>query len=229
VRDTGPVANGGTGILTASTLGEATPESARRTWPQWLLLGLAMIAVAVVAVAWNAAGARLLLGALGLFLAARGVALLRSARSGGLAADLTARARMLGGGAAVVGVAALAGALASAVLAARVLLVAVPVTLVAGAVVLLVRGGSARRGGQALLVWSVLVAGLLVVTGVVQGWGRATDVAMVVTALAVAVLGVPLLIGAAQLRAVAAQPARAPAPAACAGCACGAGGCGALD
>jgi hypothetical protein len=95
--------------------------------------------------------------------------------------------------------------------------------------VLLVRGGSARRGGQALLVWSVLVAGLLVVTGVVQGWGRATDVAMVVTALAVAVLGVPLLIGAAQLRAVAAQPARAPAPAACAGCACGAGGCGALD
>jgi hypothetical protein len=223
------VANGGTGILTASTLGETTPESARRTWPQWLLLGLAMIAVAVVAVAWNAAGARLLLGALGLFLAARGVALLRSARSGDLAADLTARARTLGGGAALVGVAALVGALASAVLAARVLLVAVPVTLVAGAVVLLVRGGSARRGGQALLVWSVLVAGLLVVTGVVQGWGRATDVAMVVTALAVAVLGVPLLIGAAQLRAVAAQPARAPAPAACAGCACGAGGCGGQD
>ena len=229
MRDTGPVANGGTGILTASTLGEATPESARRTWPQWLLLGLAMIAVAVVAVAWNAAGARLLLGALGLFLAARGVALLRSARSGDLAADLTVRGRTLGGGAAVAGVAALVGALASAVLAARVLLVAVPVTLVAGAVVLLVRGGSARRGGQALLVWSVLVAGLLVVTGVVQGWGRATDVAMVVTALAVAVLGVPLLIGAAQLRAVAAQPARAPAPAACAGCACGAGGCGAQN
>jgi hypothetical protein len=229
VRDTDPVANGGTGILTASTLGEATPESARRTWPQWLLLGLAMIAVAVVAVAWSAAGARLLLGALGLFLAARGVALLRSARSGDLAADLAVRARTLGGGATVVGVAALVGALVSAGLAARVLLVAVPVTLVAGAVVLLLRGGSARRGGQALLVWSVLVAGLIVVTGVVQGWGRATDVAMVVTALAVAVLGVPLLIGAAQLRAVAAQPARAPAPAACAGCACGAGGCGALD
>ncbi|MGZ4546745.1 MAG: hypothetical protein ACXVXT_15250, partial [Blastococcus sp.] len=86
----------------------------------------------------------------------------------------------------------------------------------------------ARRGGQALLVWSVLVIGLLVLTGLAQGWGRATDVVTVVAALAVAVLGVPLLIGAAQLRAVAAQPAPAPA-AGCGGCACGAGGCGALS
>ncbi len=71
------MANGGTGILTA----EATPETARRAWPQWLGLGLAMIAVAVVAVVWDAAGARLLLGALGLFLVVRGSMLLRAGRS----------------------------------------------------------------------------------------------------------------------------------------------------
>ncbi|MGZ4622809.1 MAG: hypothetical protein ACXVGD_11985 [Blastococcus sp.] len=222
------MANGGTGMLTASTLGEATPESARRAWPQWLLLGLAMVAVAIASVAWHTAGARLLLGALGLLLAVRGAALLRGARSGGLAGELAGRARNLGAAAVGSGAAALVVAVASTVLAARVLLVAVPLALAAGAVALLARGGPARRGGQALLVWSVLVIGLLVLTGLAQGWGRATDVVTVVAALAVAVLGVPLLIGAAQLRAVAAQPAPAPA-AGCGGCACGAGGCGALS
>ncbi|HEV7212391.1 MAG TPA: hypothetical protein VGN47_11850 [Blastococcus sp.] len=221
------MANGGTGMLTASTLGEATPDSARRAWPQWLLLGLAMIAVAVVAVAWHTAGARLLLGALGLLLAVRGAVLVRGARSGALAEELTGRARGLGAAAAGGGAVAVVVAILSAALAARVLLVAVPVALIAGAVALLTRGGAARRSGQALLVWAVLVTGLLAVTGLAQGWGRATDVVTVVAALAVAVLGVPLLIGAAQLRTVAAQPAPAPA-AGCGGCACGAGGCGAL-
>ena len=61
-----------TGILTA----DATPEVARRTWPQWLALGLAMLVVAVVSVVWADAGARLLLGAIGAFLAVRGVVLL---------------------------------------------------------------------------------------------------------------------------------------------------------
>jgi hypothetical protein len=92
---------------------------------------------------------------------------------------------------------------------------------------LLARSGVARRGGQALLVWAVLVTGLLVAAGVVQGWDRAAEVATVVAALAVAVLAVPLLVAAAGLRSVAAQPVAPPArPAACAGCACGAGVCG---
>jgi hypothetical protein len=224
MRDTGSVANGGTGILSAGTLELATPEVARRTWPQWLVLGFGSIAVGVVAVVWDSAGARLLIGALGLFLAVRGAALLRGA--GSLTGELAARARGLGAASVVVGLAALVVAVVSGALAARVLLVAVPVVLLAAAGMLLARGPAARRGGLALLVWSVLVTGLLVVTGVAQGWARAADVATVVTALAVAVLGVPLLIGAVNLRAVAARPVPV-RPAACAGCACGAGGCGA--
>ena len=220
------MANGGTGILTAGTSGVATPEEARRAWPQWLALGVAMIAVAVTSVVWDAAGARLLLGALGLFLAARGALLLRGARSGAVGQRLAPQVRSLGTGALVLGVAALAVSVSSGVLAARVLLVAVPVVLLAAAVRLLGRGGAPRRGGQALLVWTVLVSGLLVADGVARGWARAADVATVVAALAVAVLGVPLILASAGLRRVAAEPAPAPRPAACAGCACGEGGCG---
>jgi hypothetical protein len=221
------VANGATGILTAGTQAMATPDDARRAWPQWLGLGVAMIAVAVVAVVVDAAGARLLLGAVGAFLVARGAVLLRGARSGRMSADMAGRARTLGAAALVGGAAALVVALASGVASARVLLVAAPLLLLAGAAAALARSGPARRAGQALLVWGVLVTALLVVTGVAQGWSRAADVATVVTALAVAVLAVPLIVAAVGLRTVAAQPAPAPArPAACAGCACGAGGCG---
>jgi hypothetical protein len=222
------VANGGTGILTAGTQGIATPEEARRAWPQWLALGVAMIAVAVISVLWDAAGARLLLGALGLFLVGRGAVLLRGARSGAVGRALAARARGLGTGALAIGAAAVVVAASSGVLAARVLLVGVPVLLLAAAAGLLGRGGASRRGGQALLVWTVLVTGLLVVTGVAQGWARAADVATVVAALAAAVLAVPLLVAATGLRRLAAEPAPAPVAAGCAGCACGAGGCGAL-
>ncbi|MCF6746387.1 hypothetical protein E9529_19350 [Blastococcus sp. KM273128] len=214
----------GTGILSAGTVSAATPEVARRTWPRWLALGLAMIVVAVVAVVWSS-GARLLLGAVGLFLAARGVVLLRGARSGAVPAEVAGRARSLGTAAVVAGAAGLAVAVASASASSTVLLVGVPLLLLGTSLGLLGRGGAARRGGQALLVWSVLVTGLLVVTGFLQDWDRAADVATVVAALAVAVLGVPLLIGAANLRSVAAAPA--PAPSGCGGCACGAGGCGA--
>ena len=221
------MANGGTGILTAGTTGGATPEEARRAWPQWLALGVGMIVVAVVSVLWDAAGARLLLGALGLFLAVRGGVLLRGARSGAVGRALAARARSLGTGALVVGAGALVVAVSSGVLAARVLLVAVPVLLLVAALGLLGRGGASRRGGQALLVWTVLVTGLLVASGFAQGWGRASDVATVVAALAVAVLGVPLILASVGMRRVAAEPAPAPVPAGCAGCACGAGGCGA--
>jgi hypothetical protein len=215
------------GILTAGTSGAATPEDARRAWPQWLALGVGMIVVAVVSVFWDAAGARLLLGALGLFLAVRGALLLRGARSGVVGRSLVARARSLGTGALAVGAVALVVALISGVLAARVLLVAVPLALLAAAVGLLGRSGASRRGGQALLAWTLLVTGLLVATGIAQGWARAGDVATVVAALAVAVLGVPLIVAAAGLRRVAVEPAQAPVPAGCAGCACGAGGCGA--
>jgi hypothetical protein len=222
------VANGGTGILTAGTSGVATPEEARRAWPQWLALGVGMIVVAIVSVFWDAAGARLLLGALGLFLAVRGALLVRGARSGAVGRSLAGRARSLGTAALAVGAAALTFAVCSGVLAARVLLVAVPVVLLAAGVGLLGRGGVSRRGGQALLVWTVLATGLLVATGIAQGWARAADVATVIAALAVAVLAVPLLLASAGLRRVAAEPAPAPVPSPCAGCACGAGGCGAL-
>jgi hypothetical protein len=223
------VESGGTDILTAGTLDEATPSVARRTWPRWLLLGAAMIVVAVLAVVWHASGARLLLGAGGLFLAARGVVLVRGSRFVDLDSTVTSRARSMGSAVAVVGVAAVAAALLFPVLTARVLLVVVPAALVAGAVALLARAGIARRAGQALLVWSVLVTGLLVATGLARGWDRASDVATVVAAVAVAVLAVPLLMGAARLRAVASRPDPEPVrPAACAGCACGAGGCGAF-
>jgi hypothetical protein len=215
------VASGGTGILTA-----ATPDTARRTWPQWLALGVAMIAVAVVAVVWDAGGARLLLGALGLFLVVRGAVLLRAVRTRGLDRKLAPRARSVGTAALAGGALALVVGVASPGLAAVVLLVGVPVLLLIAAVALLSRSGrTARRGGQALLLWSVLVTGLLAVTGVAQGWDRAADVATVVSALALAVLGVPLLVAAAHLRTIAARPVPA-APAGCGGCACGAGGCG---
>ncbi|MGY2082237.1 hypothetical protein [Blastococcus sp. SYSU DS0539] len=216
----------GTGILSAGTVGMATPEVARRTWPRWLALGVAMVVVAVLAVVWDAAGARLLLGALGAFLAVRGTALLRGARSGAVDGELAGRARSLGTVAVATGAAGLVVAVASGALSATVLLIGVPVALLATSAGLLGRGGTARRGGQALLVWSVLVTGLLVVTGLAQGWERAADVATVVAALAVAVLGIPLLIGAANLRTVAAAPAPEPVRSGCGGCACGAGGCG---
>jgi hypothetical protein len=224
VRDTGPVANGGTGILTTSTESMA-PEVARRTWPRWAVLGVVMIAVAVTAVLRDADGARLLLGALGLFLAVRGTLLLRGAQSGAADADLAGRARGLGAAAVGWGVAALVVAFLSKALAATVLLVAVPVLLLVVGAALTSRGGTARRGGQAMLVWAVLPTGLLLATGLGQSWERAADVATVIAALAVAVLAVPVLFGAAGLRAAAARPVPA-VRAGCGGCACGAGGCG---
>ncbi len=224
MRDTGLVANGGTGILTTSTE-SMTPEVARRTWPRWAVLGVVMIAVAVTAVLLDAAGARLLLGALGLLLAVRGTVLLRGAQSGAPDAELAGRARGLGATAVGWGAAALVVALLSKALAATVLLVTVPVLLLAAGAALTTRGSTARRGGQVLLVWAVLTTGLLVATGLGQSWERAADVATVIAALAVAVLAVPVLVGAAGLRAVAARPVPA-VRVGCGGCACGAGGCG---
>jgi hypothetical protein len=215
------VANAATGTLTART----APEVAKRTWPGWLALGVAAIVVAVAVLVWAPLGPRLLLAAVGAFLAGRGAALVGSARR--LDGELTGRARTLGTTSAVAGVAALAVAVLSSGLAARVLLVAVPMVLLLAAVALLVRGGIARLGGAALLAWTVLVGGLLVARGVTDSWDAAARTATGAGAVAVAALGVPMLVAAANLRAVARRPAPA-RPAACAGCACGAGGCGAL-
>ena len=205
---------------------QPAPDVARRTWPRYAALGVALIAVAVVGASWPAGGARLLLGAAGLFLIGRGAVLLRGARTGALDGELAQRAGRLGPVAAGAGALALVTALVPGSLAGWVLLVGVPVLLLGAAFALLARGGTARRGGWALLVWSVLVSGVLLVAGVGQDWDRAADVARIVAAFAVAVLGVPMLLAGANLRAVAAQPAPA-RPAGCAGCACGAGGCGA--
>ena len=212
--------------MTAGTVLTAQPtrEVARRAWPLWLALGVAMIAVAGVSIVWSDGGARLLLGALGLFLAVRGGALLRSAPR--LTGELAGRARALGSVAAVAGLLALVVALVPGGAAAGVLLVGVPVVLLAGALALLSRSGTARRGGQVLLVWGVLVTGLLVVTGFARDWERAAGAATVVAALVLAVLAAPVLVSAMNLRAVAAQPPPAPRGGGCGGCACGAGGCG---
>jgi hypothetical protein len=197
------------GLLAAS----ADPDVARRAWPRWLVLGLGMLAVAAVGLFWPAQGARVLLGATGLFLLGRGVVVLRD-RS----------VRGLGIVAVVAGLAAAVVAALSVTGSAAVLLVAVPVLLLGGAAALARRS---RRGGLALLVWALLLTALLVGSGLARGWDSAAGVATVVAGLVMAGLAVPVLIGAVQLRAVANGPAP-PIPAGCAGCACGAGGCGAL-
>jgi hypothetical protein len=207
----------GPGILTATT-----PAQARRSWPRWAALGVALIAVAVGGLIWHEAGARLVLGAAGLAGAGRGALLVRAAALG----TVEERARPLGLGTGVLGLAAFVVAVLPGSLAGRVLTVGVPLLLFLVSAALLARPGAGRRGGQVLVVWSVLVTGLLVAAAASGGWTAAVGVATVVAALCLAVLGVPLLVGAAGLRSTAAQ-AEPPAPAGCAGCACGAGGCGA--
>jgi hypothetical protein len=206
------VANG-----TGTTAQRTSPEQARRAWPRWLAGGVALLLVAVVAVVWGDAGARLLLGVIGTLAAARGAVLARDAAS-----------RAVGAGAVVVGLAAVGVAVASAAVSGWVLLAVVPTALLAGALGLLARGGAVRRHGQAALVWWALVTGLLAAAGLFSGWSRAADGAAVVAALAVGLLGVVLVVGAANQRTLAGRPPAPARPAACAGCACAAGGCGAL-
>ena len=205
----------GTSIPTA----QAQPDSAPQAWPRWLALGVVLVAVAVVAVFWTGDGGRLLLAAGGVLAAARGGALLRGEGA----------TRPVGAAAELVGVGALVVAAVSAPLTGWVLLVGAPLLFLSAGLGLVARGGAARRGGQALLVWSGLLAALLVAAGVGAGEERAAGVATVVGALGLAGLGIAVLVGAANLRAVAARPAPAPVPAGCAGCACGAGGCGGME
>jgi hypothetical protein len=207
---------------TVRTAAQADPGVARRARPRWLALGVALLAVAVVAAVWTGGGARLLLAALGLFGAVRGAVLVAGEGSDGP----DRRVRRLGGGVALVGVAALAVAAVPGAPAGWVLLVAAPLALLAASAVLLSRGAVARRGGLVALVWSVLVTVLLVGTGLASDWERARGGATLVAALGVAVLGVVLVTGSAGLRAAAARPAPPVQQAGCAGCACSGGGCG---
>ena len=206
-----------TGRVTAAPdlmTAQLAPDVAKRTWPWYLALGAGLVALGVVAALWAAGGARVLLTGVGVFLAVRGALLFR--------------AGVRGAGATAFVVGLLAAGAAPLPVAEPVLLVAVPVLLLGTALALIAHGGTARRGGLALLVWTVLVTGVLVATGLGQDWDRAADVARIAAAFAVAVLGVPMLLTAASLRSVAAQPPPVPArPAGCAGCACSAGGCGA--
>jgi len=213
-------------VATAGILSATTPQQARYTWPRRLLVGVALIVAAVLAVVLPDVGSRLVLGAAGLAAAGRGALIMRAAWTGAVEPD----ARRLGLPLAVVGVAAVAVAAVSAGVSGGVLVVAVPLLLLAASGALLGQGATARRGGQVLLVWSVVVVALLVAAGVVRGWTAASAVATGVGALALAGLGMALLVGAVTLRSVAARaPANPayPAPAGgCGGCACGAGGCG---
>lgn len=188
--------------------------------PRRLLLGLLLIALAVVAVFWAAGGGRVLLATLGLAAIARGVVLLRApeTETGTETASRPVGTAAVGAGAAAVVVAAL-----SAAVSGWVLLIGIPALLLAGSLVLIGRDGVARRGGQVLLAWTALMTALLVASGIAQGWDRAAGIATVTGALALAVLGVPLLVSAAN--APAARPVPQ-GPSACTGCACGGGGCG---
>jgi hypothetical protein len=210
-----------TGILSATT-----PQQARHTWPRRLLIGIALVVAAVLAVVLPGVGSRLVLGAAGLAAAGRGALIVRAAWTGAVEPD----ARRLGLPLAVLGVAAVAGAAVSATLSGGALVVAVPLLLLGASGALLGQGVAARRGGQVLLVWSVVFVALLVGAGVLRGWTGAAAVATGVGALSLAGLGVALLVGAVSLRSVAAQPPVNPAYPAptggCGGCACGAGGCG---
>lgn len=201
-----------------------TPAQARRSRPRWAALGVLLFAVAAVALARHDVGARLLLGAAGVAGILRGLLILRASALG----TISPPARPLGAGTTALGAAALVVAAVPGVAPGRVLAVALPVLLLMVSAALLAREGVARRGGLVLLVWSLLVTGLLVAAGARAGWGAAAGIATVAGALCVAVLGVPLLVRAAGLRAPAGLPEPPPAaPAGCGGCACGAGGCGA--
>lgn len=184
--------------------------------PRRLVLGLLLIALAVVAVFWPAGGGRVLLATLGLLAVGRGVLLLGSP-------EADTATRPVGIAAVVTGAVAAAVAALSAAVTGWVLLIGVPLLLLGGSLVLIGRDGVLRRGGQALLAWTALVGVLLVASGIGQGWDRAAGVATVVGALGLAVVAVPLLVSAAN------APAHQPVPqgaSPCAGCACGGGGCG---
>ena len=191
-----------------------TPAQARSTWLRMALLGAALLVLAVVAVAWDGVGPRLLLGGIGVLAALRGATMLRGARNGRFdrsGAVVGAAATWLG--AVLVGLALLSGtATGWAFVAASVL------ALPALAAVAAVRRAVAVAGALVIAAAAVLVA-------VLGGVDTLLDAGRLLVALVAGVLGVANLAGAVGLARIARRPAPAPA-AGCGGCACGAGGCG---
>lgn len=207
--------------MTSTAPARTAPAS--RAWTGWLAAGVALIAVAVLALVAPGTGARLLVAAAGGAGVLRGVLLVR-------AADV-----VLGGARAIGLLTGLAGAGAIAVaavpgpLAGRVLVVGVPLLLLLGGAGLLAGEGTARRVGQLLVGVALVVAAVLVAVVATSGWTPAAGLATGLGALAAALLAVPLLGRGVAARTAAAAPAPA-RPAACSSCACGTGGgCGVLE
>ncbi|MEU2348687.1 hypothetical protein [Modestobacter sp. NPDC049651] len=196
-----------------------TPQQARSTWPRTAAVGVALVVLGVVAVAWHDSGARLLLGALGVLAAARGIGMLRAARAG----ELAPGAAPFGAAATWLGLVAVVVALVSGTATGWVLV---------GGAVLALPAVAASTSGRRAVAWAGAVAVLAaaVVVGVAAGTGALLTTAAVAVGLAAVGVGVADLVGAAGMRRLARSEAFAdayPAPGAgCGSCACGSGGCG---
>jgi hypothetical protein len=207
-----------TNAVTAGRLAGTSPStspSVRPTWVRPAALGVALLALAVLAGTWSGTGPRLLLGLLGVGALVRGTTLLRAARTGG--ADRTAA--VAGAGAVWLGLLAAAVALLSATATGWVFVAAAVLALPALAALSAVRPAVAAAG-------AVVVAAAAVLTAVLGGVDSLLDAGRVLAVAVVALAGIGYLVAAVR----SAREAAAPAPAAgCGGCACsaGGGGCGA--
>ena len=204
------------GRMAGTPTAPPTPQQARSTWPRLAGLGVALLALGVLALTWSGGGPRLLLAALGVLAVVRGAAMLRGARAG----RVDRSTAVSGAGAVWLGVVAVALALLSATATGwalvAVLVLALPV--LAGAL-------PSRR--PVLLVAAAVVAAAALVLGATGGVDALLATGRTVAAVLVGVLGLVNLAGAAGMARIARRPAPA-APAGCGGCACGAGGCGSL-
>ncbi|GAA4737524.1 hypothetical protein GCM10023328_17680 [Modestobacter marinus] len=198
----------------SSPITPPTPQQAQATWPRMVVLGVVLLALAVLALTWSGVGPRVLLGAIGLFGVVQGVRLLRGARTG--AVDRTAA--LVGAGGVWLGALAMGVALLSAAATGWLFVVAAVVALPALAVAATDRRPLALGG-------AVLVAAAAVAVALLGGVDALLATARVLAAGTVGVLGLANLAGAVGMARIARRPLPAPA-AGCGGCACGAGGCG---
>ncbi|WP_249523302.1 hypothetical protein [Modestobacter marinus] len=198
----------------SSPITPPTQQQAQATWPRMVVLGVVLLALAVLALTWSGVGPRVLLGAIGLFGVVQGVRLLRGARTG--AVDRTAA--LVGAGGVWLGALAMGVALLSAAATGWLFVVAAVVALPALAVAATDRRPLALGG-------AVLVAAAAVAVALLGGVDALLATARVLAAGTVGVLGLANLAGAVGMARIARRPLPAPA-AGCGGCACGAGGCG---
>lgn len=198
----------------SSPIAPPTPQQARSTWPRMAALGVALLALAVLALTWSDVGPRVLLGAIGLFGVVRGLVLLRGARTG--AVDRTAV--LIAAGGIWLGALALGMALLSTTATGWLFVAAGVIALPAVAVAATDRRPLALGGAVLVVVAAVAVA-------LIGGVDALLTTARVLAAGVVGALGLANLAGAVGMARIARRPAPAPA-AGCGGCACGAGGCG---